>query len=260
MRAAVGLAFARVGDDTVRHFAYPYRISLPSSWHASMTSVLTLAGDFLLQVSATSRDTIITKQIAARGLFEQLTAAASTVMTFALLALVVVAIPVAWRLRATYQKFDKLLERIHNDVAPIISNAHSVTDNLNFITTAIRTDVAKLHETIDAGNERVRRAIDQSEQRVKEFNALLRVVQEEAEGLFISTASTVRGVQEGTRAFQDPSGMDLASDELDADVESDREFDLEEESDGNQRRTESPSDAGPAAPRVRPRAPGRRHA
>jgi uncharacterized protein YoxC len=225
-----------------------------------MTSVLTFVGDVLLQVAATSRDTIITKQVLAdRGLFEQLTAAASTIMTFALLALVVVAIPVAWRLRSTYQKFDQLLERIHNDVAPIISNSHSITDNLNFITTSIRTDVAKLHETIDSGNERVRRAIDQSERRVKEFNALLRVVQEEAEGLFISTASTVRGVQQGTRVFQEPSGMDLASDELDA-ADAARDLDLEEETDGNERRTEPAADTGPAAPRVRPRTHGRRHA
>jgi uncharacterized protein YoxC len=225
-----------------------------------MTSVLTLVGDFFLQGAAT-RDTIITKQVLAdRGLFEQMTAAASTIMTFALLALVVVAIPVAWRLRSTYLKVDQLLERIHNDVAPIISNAHTITDNLNFITTAIRTDVAKLHETIDSGNERVRRAMDQSERRVKEFNALLRVVQEEAEGLFISTASTVRGVQRGTRVFQDHSGMDLASDELDA-AEANHDFDdLEEETDGNERRTEPPGDTGPAAPRVRPRAHGRRQA
>jgi uncharacterized protein YoxC len=226
-----------------------------------MTGVLTLVGDVFLQVAATSRDTIITKQVLAdRGFFEQVTAAASTIMTFALLALVVVAIPVAWRLRSTYLKVDQLLERIHNDVAPIISNAHNISDNLNFITTSIRTDVAKLHETIDTGNRRVRRAMDESEQRVKEFNALLRVVQEEAEGLFISTASTVRGVQQGTRVFQDRSGIDLASDELDAAEAADVLDDLEEETDGNELRTESPGDTGPAAPRIRPRAHGRRPA
>jgi uncharacterized protein YoxC len=224
-----------------------------------MTNVLTLVGDVLLQSAATSRDTIITKQIVDRGFFEQLTAAASTITTFALLALIVVAIPVAWRLRAAYVKFDRMLENMRQDVAPIVSNVQSISDNLNFITTSIRTDVAKLHETIDSGNERVRRAMDQSERRVKEFNALLRVVQEEAEGLFISTASTVRGVQQGTRVFQGDSGMDLASEELDA-ADAARDLDLEEETDGNDRRTESPADAGPAAPRVRPRAPGRRHA
>ena len=225
-----------------------------------MTGVLTLVGDVFLQVAATSRDTIITKQVLAdRGVFEQLTAAASTIMTFALLALVV-AIPVAWRLRSTYRKVDHLLERIHNDIAPIISNAHNISDNLNFITTSVRTDVAKLHETIDTGNRRVRRAMDESEQRVKEFNALLRVVEEEAEGLFISTASTVRGVQQGTRVFQDRSGMDLASDELDAAEAADVLDDLEEETDGNELRTESPGDTGPAAPRIRPRAHGRRPA
>ena len=38
-------------------------------------------------------------------------------------------------------------------------------------------------------------------QRLGEFNALLEVVQEEAEGMFIATASTVRGVRTGAAAL-----------------------------------------------------------
>jgi len=220
-----------------------------------MTNVFALAGDLFLQGAALSRDTVIMKQVVAdRGVFEQITATASAIMTIALLVLTVFAIPVAWRLRNTYRKVDHLLERIHDDLAPIMSNAHDITDNVNFITTSVRTDVAKLNETINSANERMRRALAQSERRVNEFNALLAIVQQEAEGVFVTTASTVRGVREGAAMFQDRRGMDLASDELDAADEAD-DLDIQEENDGYDSRTESPTTDGasPAAPRIRPR-------
>jgi uncharacterized protein YoxC len=139
------------------------------------------------------------------GALSRITATASAIMTVALLALTIVAIPVAWRLAKTYRKVDHLLDRIHGDISPIMANAHDITDNINFITTAFRTDVAKLDETINAANERLQRAIASSERRVNEFNALLSVVQEEAEGVFVSTASTVRGGR-GAATFQDDGG------------------------------------------------------
>jgi hypothetical protein len=39
------------------------------------------------------------------------------------------------------------------------------------------------------------------EERIEEFNALMEVVQTEAEHIFIDTASTVRGVREGARSI-----------------------------------------------------------
>jgi uncharacterized protein YoxC len=225
-----------------------------------MTSVTALVGDLLLQSAAFTRDTVITKQIVEdRGLLERISATASAIMTIALLALTIVAIPVAWRLRNTYKKVDRLLDRIHDDITPIMANAHTITDNVNYITTSIRADVTKLNSTINSANERLRIAMDASEQRVKEFNALLAVVQQEAEGLFVSTASTVRGVRRGTSVLQSGSGIDLASDEVDT-AGMVHDLDLQEETDGYDRRTESPTDAGPTAPRVRPRPNSRRGA
>jgi uncharacterized protein YoxC len=228
-----------------------------------MTSVFALVGDLLLQGAAIARDTVIMKQVVAdRGVFEQITATASAITTVALLVLTVFAIPVAWRLRTTYRKVYRLLERLHDDLAPIMSNAHDISDNVNFITTAVRTDVAKLNATINSANERMKRALAQSERRVNEFNALLSIVQQEAEGVFVSTASTVRGVRHGAATFQDRSGMDLASDELDAADDEADDLDIQEENDGYDSRTESPAidGASPAAPRIRPRPRGPRRA
>jgi uncharacterized protein YoxC len=263
MPAAVGLAFAPRRSLNARHVVRDNRKKsrvgrFLSSRYAPMISVFALVGDLFVQAA---RDTVITKQVLAdRSAFEQITATASAIMSVALLALTIVAIPVAWRLWKTYQKVDHLLDRIQNDVAPIVANAHDISDNINFITTAFRTDVAKLNETINAANDRLQRAIASSERRVNEFNAVLSVVQEEAEGVFVSTASTVRGVRRGAATFQDDGGMDLASDELDV-ADSANDLDIQEEHDGYDSRTESHTDAGGSpAPRIRPRARSSRRA
>jgi uncharacterized protein YoxC len=153
---------------------------------------------WLLQQVATLPDTIVTKQVAAdRGWFEVLTGAASIAMTIALLALAVGLIPAAWNFRKSYKKANELLDKVYADVTPLVRHAHTVADNLDYITTAVRTDLQRVSRTINTANERLLVAVRESEARMSEFNALLRVMQEEAEDVFVSTAAAVRGVREG---------------------------------------------------------------
>jgi hypothetical protein len=60
------------------------------------------------------------------------------------------------------------------------------------------------------------------EERIEEFNALMEVVQTEAEDLFLDTASTVRGVRAGARSIgsarTDRSGEVVTGDDGDHDV------------------------------------------
>jgi hypothetical protein len=52
-------------------------------------------------------------------------------------------------------------------------------------------------------------SVDLAEERIKDLNALLAVVQEEAEAGFISTASTIRGVRTGIHeAFEKEESVD----------------------------------------------------
>jgi hypothetical protein len=48
---------------------------------------------------------------------------------------------------------------------------------------------------------RLHQASARMEERIEEFNALMEVVQSEAEEVFLDTAATVRGVREGARAM-----------------------------------------------------------
>jgi uncharacterized protein YoxC len=212
------------------------------------------------------RDTVLMKQVPAdRGLIDVVTEIATILIALSLLALTIVAVPVAFHSRRTYRKVSHLVDRVYDDVMPIMNHARTISDNVNYVTTAIRADIEKVTAAIDEANGRVQEAMAVTDRRMSELNALLAVVQQEAEHLFVSTASTVRGVREGAAAFRDRAGMDFASDEHDAadhdddDVLAD-DYEFQEEGDGYDRKPKPAAEALPAAPRVRPRQRSERRA
>ncbi len=129
-------------------------------------------------------------------------------------------------------------------------------------TSGTGADVDKVSSTITEANDRLRNAMDETEERMNEFKALLEVIQQEAEDVFVGTAAAVRGVRTGAAAFHGRGRTDLASDELDpADLAGaiERQLESEEVADGYDGSPESSAEALSAAPRVRPRTRGRRH-
>ena len=223
------------------------------------------AGAWLLQLAA-NQDTVLVKQIAEpRNWFDTVSGVASILISIALLALCVGLIPAAWNFRKSYGKVNDLLDRVYGDINPIMRHASTIADNVNYVTTAVRVDVQQVNQTIATANERLQEAVRLTEQRLNEFNALLAVVQEEAEGAFLSAASTVRGVTHGAASFRDqvaaPEG-----DEFVDDLEDDVEMEVTDvmvfaELDDPQPREERDgivTDApGGERPRVRPRRPTR---
>ena len=153
---------------------------------------------WLLQAVATLPDTIITKQVEVDpGLFSKITTYASGLASIALLVLAVALVPAAWNFRKSYAKISDMMDRIYGDINPIMRHASTIADNVNYITTAVRVDVQKLSQAVAAANQKLMSSVEMAEDRIKDLNALLAVVQEEAESAFISTASTVRGVRTG---------------------------------------------------------------
>jgi uncharacterized protein YoxC len=164
------------------------------------------ASALLLQAAATLPDTIVTKTVAAqRGWFEQLTAIASGLVSLSLLVLTIALVPAAWNFRKSYKKVNDLLDKVYADINPLTKHASTIADNLDYITTSVRVDMQRVNQTITAANQRLREAAELTEQRMQEFNALLKVVQQEAEDTFVSTASMVRGVRKGMETFDEQS-------------------------------------------------------
>src|SRR5437763_87028 len=175
--------------------------------------------ELLLQVARAFPDTIYTKQIAAQpGWFEKVTSVASAVMTITIIVLSAALIPAAWNFRKSYKKVSDMLDKIYGDVNALMRHASAIADNVDYISTAIRVDVQQVSQTVAAVNQRLQQAAASAEDRIKQLNALLEVVQEEAESAFVTTASTIRGVRTGiNQAFDEEEWSDGDYDEARAD-------------------------------------------
>jgi len=175
-----------------------------------MTAWLNTGVDLLLQAAATLPDTIITKQVQVEpSTFEKVTTYASGLASIALLVLAVALVPAAWNFRKSYAKVSNMLDRIYGDINPLMRHASTIADNVNYISTSVRVDVQQVSQTIASANQKLVASVEAAEDRIKELNALLAVVQEEAEGAFVSTASTLRGVRTGIHeAFEKEEDLD----------------------------------------------------
>lgn len=226
-----------------------------------MFDAMTWAGVWLAQRSAALPDTVFTKQIAATpSVFDRITGVASGLLTIAVCVFVIAAVPAAWNFRKSYKRINKLLDRIYGDINPIMRNASSIADNVNYISTSIRADVQQINATIAAANARLQDAVSVTERRLGDFNALLQVVQEEAEQLFVSTASAIRGAKTSASALSEPSnGTKFARREEELDqLELGSELESEEETiDGYDSDSASAED-DVARPRIRARGRGER--
>ncbi len=163
-----------------------------------MNEWLTTGTDLLVQAVATFPDTIVTKQVQGEASwFQQVTTWASGLASIALLVLAVAMVPAAWNFRKSYAKISDMLDRIYGDINPLMRHASTIADNVNYISTSVRVDVQQVSQTIASANQRLMSSVEIAEERIRELNALLSVVQEEAESAFVSTASALRGVRTG---------------------------------------------------------------
>ena len=184
-----------------------------------MTAWFISGAELLQQVARALPDTIYTKQVVAEpGLWEKITGIASGVMTFTVIILTVALVPAAWNFRKSYKKVSDMLDKIYGDVNPLMRHASAIADNVDYISTSIRVDVQQVSQTVAAVNQRLQEALESAEDRMKQLNALLDVVQEEAESAFVTTASTIRGMQTGiNQAFDQEELFDGDYDEDRAD-------------------------------------------
>jgi uncharacterized protein YoxC len=175
--------------------------------------------ELLLQTAArTLPDTLYTKQLAtAPSTFEKVTSIASGLLTITIMILAVALVPAAWNFRKSYKKVSDMLDKVYGDINPLMRHASAIADNVDYITTSVRVDVQQVSQTIAAVNQRLQQAVGAAETRINELNALLDVVQEEAESAFVVTASTIRGVKTGIQAFDEEDWSDGDIDESRAD-------------------------------------------
>jgi hypothetical protein len=127
---------------------------------------------------------------------------AQIVLAIALLAVGLGVLFAALKVKALIRKVEEQGQKLRVDLAPAIHNVTTVSENAVAVSKSVRGDVDRLSGSVTAATEKLQQAAKVAEQRVGEFNALLEVVQEEAEELFIGGASALRGARTGADTFR----------------------------------------------------------
>jgi hypothetical protein len=221
-------------------------------------------GTLALLPALVSADTTFVRQLPVdRTWFEQMVFVAGGVLTLLALGALIALIPAMIALRKRMRAATAAFDRFTAEMGPMLGHARSMAVNIEQTTLVVRSQAESVAETVSAANQAVRGLLTEAEARAREFSAFLKVVQEEAEGAFVSTAAAVRGARAATKAYRD--GPELASArDLDAPpTGGTADFDEQEEFDGDDSRADADQGIGEGqqwaetpTPRVRPRPPG----
>ncbi len=95
----------------------------------------------------------------------------------------------------------RLLRSLQQHVQPVTDRARVAAENVEYISAIVREDVQKVRGSVSGLSDRLREASERMEERVEEFNALMDVVQDEAEAVLLDTAAVVRGVRAGAQSI-----------------------------------------------------------
>ena len=95
----------------------------------------------------------------------------------------------------------RLLRSLQQHVQPVTDRARVAAENVEYITAQVRQDVQKVRASVSGLSDRLGEASERMEERVEEFNALMDVVQDEAESVLLDTAAIVRGVRAGAQTI-----------------------------------------------------------
>jgi uncharacterized protein YoxC len=179
-------------------------------------------GALLLQGVAAAAETAVVRPVQAGPAWyttlNQIIGAASVIV---FLVLMVILIPAVVKFRKTATKFEAVLDHIEKSIDPVTKHASNIADNIDYITTSVRADVQAIRKTLLVANDGIREVLESSERRLHELGAVLRVVQEEAEHAFVSTASTIAGVRAGAAAFREDGARLAEVDDTDESLDED---------------------------------------
>lgn len=112
-----------------------------------------------------------------------------------LIASLVAALPTLRRLASLLHRTDRFLEQTEREIGPVLDHLRRSADDLDYITSAVRSDVESVGDTVEQATRTTRALIELAEARAVEINGFLEVVQEEAEESFYSTASVLRALR-----------------------------------------------------------------
>ncbi|HTR76732.1 MAG TPA: hypothetical protein VMH39_01420 [Gemmatimonadaceae bacterium] len=133
--------------------------------------------------------------------FDQLVRVAGGLLTLALLGLIIGISVALIRLRRAIRNAVDILDSLHANLTPLLRDAATIATNLGEASALIREGVEDLNDTVTSTTARVRQAVDATERQVREFGAVLDLVQRETEQVVVSSSAVLQGLRAGAAAL-----------------------------------------------------------
>lgn len=166
----------------------------------------------LLQAATVLPDTIVTRTIPQRDLFDWTSGTLQIIVLVLGIGLLVTLILLLLSLRSAVQKVNRSLEKLTAETGPLISRATAIVGDAREVVAMVRTDVERITDAASLISEQLIDAAETTSQRIDEVNAVLDVLQTELESTAIGTVAAVRGVRVGARTLADNLGSRTRND------------------------------------------------
>ncbi|MEX2527985.1 MAG: hypothetical protein WEA09_10150 [Gemmatimonadota bacterium] len=131
------------------------------------------------------------------------TAVAQIVVGALVVLLLLALVLLLFRIYQAGRQLNQVMDEFRDDA--LMHRARSIAGNLEYVSRSVRNESERMSASVAHLSGRLQQASHRMEERIEEFNALLEVIQGEAEEVFIDTASTVRGVRRGAHSLTDAS-------------------------------------------------------
>lgn len=152
-------------------------------------------------LQAGAQDTVVMSL--ARDPLATATAVAQIVVGILVVLLLLALVLLLFRIYQAGHQLYQVVDELRNDV--LMDRARSIAGNLEHVSRSVKNESERMTASVARLSGRLQQASNRMEERIEEFNALLEVIQGEAEDVFIDTASTVRGVRRGARSLTEGS-------------------------------------------------------
>ncbi len=172
----------------------------------------------LLQAAAMLPDTIVTRTIPQRDLFDWTSGTLQIIVLILGIGLLVTLILLLLSLRSAVRKVNGSLEKLMAETGPLIQRATGIVGDAREVVAMVRTDVERITDAAGLISEQLIDAAETTSQRIDEVNAVLDVLQDELESTAIGTVAAVRGVRVGARALSDNLSSRSRRDRRDGDL------------------------------------------
>lgn len=164
--------------------------------------LLVLSGPLAFGVSTAVQEVDTVLVMPARDGFDIVMATAAGLVGLAFLGLFITIVVALVEAKKVSRALDAARRRISADRG--VEHLRNTARHLEEISSTFRDEATRMAGSVEALSDRLTQASDRMEERIEEFNALMEVIQAEAEEVFVDTASTARGVRRGMGRLTDP--------------------------------------------------------